>query len=83
MPARRRAAIGLVAIVVNIAWVIWTLVVIGGGTVPEPTQIFGLIAVIFAQRLATHRQRGWAFVASGFGDRRRHRPDVHLALSRT
>ena len=26
--------IGLVAIVVNIAWVIWTLVVIGGGTVP-------------------------------------------------
>ena len=42
--------IGLVAIVVNVAWVIWTLVVIGGGTVPEPTQIFGVIAVIFAQR---------------------------------
>ena len=40
---------------------------IGGGTVPEPTQIFGVIAVIIAQRLATTENDGWAFVASGFG----------------
>ncbi len=39
---------------------------IGGGTFPEPTQIFGVIAVIFAQRLATTGNDGWAFVASGF-----------------
>ncbi len=66
---RARAAgrtLGVVAIVLNIAWCIWTLVVIGGGTVPEPTQIFGVIAVIFAQRLATSDNDGWAFVASGF-----------------
>jgi cytochrome d ubiquinol oxidase subunit II len=66
---RARAAgrvLGMVAIVVNIAWCVWTLVVIGGGTVPEPTQIFGVIAVIFAQRLATSDNDGWAFAASGF-----------------
>jgi cytochrome bd ubiquinol oxidase subunit II len=66
---RARAAgrrIGVVAIVVNLAWVIWTLVVIGGGTVPEPTQIFGLIAVIFAQQLARTGYDGWAFSASAF-----------------
>ncbi len=66
---RARAAgrmLGLVAIVVNVAWCIWTLVVIGGGTVPEPTQIFGVLAVIFAQRLATGDNDGWAFAASGF-----------------
>jgi cytochrome d ubiquinol oxidase subunit II len=59
--------IGVVAILVNLAWVVWTLVVIGGGTVPEPTQIFGVLAVIIAQRLATTENDGWAFVASGFG----------------
>jgi cytochrome d ubiquinol oxidase subunit II len=67
---RARAAarlLGSVAIVVNIAWVIWTLVVIGGGTVPEPTQIFGLIAVIFAAALSSTDYDGWAFLASGFG----------------
>jgi cytochrome bd ubiquinol oxidase subunit II len=58
--------IGVVAIVVNLAWVVWTLVVIGGGTVPQPTQIFGLIAVIFAQQLARTNYDGWAFAASGF-----------------
>jgi cytochrome bd-type quinol oxidase subunit 2 len=66
---RARAAarvLGLAAVVVNVAWVIWTLVVIGGGTVPQPTQIFGVIAVIFAQRLSTSDSNGWAFVASGF-----------------
>jgi len=66
---RARAAagrIGAVAIVVNLAWVVWTLVVIGGGTVPQPTQIFGLIAVIFAQRLASSGNEGWAFAASAF-----------------
>ncbi|MFZ0971642.1 MAG: cytochrome d ubiquinol oxidase subunit II [Solirubrobacteraceae bacterium] len=60
-------SIGVVAILVNLAWVVWTLVVIGGGTVPEPTQIFGVLAVIIAQRLATAENDGWAFVASGFG----------------
>jgi cytochrome bd ubiquinol oxidase subunit II len=60
-------SIGLVAVLVNLAWCIWTLVVIGGGTVPQPTQIFGVIAVIFAWRLATTDNDGWAFVASGFG----------------
>ena len=67
---RARAAarvIGLVAIVVNLGWAIWTLVVIGGGTVPQPTQIFGLIAVIFATLLASTEHDGWAFMASGFG----------------
>ena len=59
-------SIGIVAIVVNLAWVVWTLVVIGGGTVPEPTQIFGMIAVIIATLLATTDNDGWAFVASGF-----------------
>ncbi len=59
--------IGLIAIVINIAWVIWTLVVIGGGTVPETTQIFGVIAVIAAQRLASTDQDGWAFASSAFG----------------
>src|SRR5215471_7351904 len=39
--------VGGVALVLEIAWVIWTLVVIGGGTVPQPTQIFGTIALIF------------------------------------
>jgi cytochrome bd ubiquinol oxidase subunit II len=58
--------LGLVAIVVNLAWVVWTLVVIGGGTVPEPTQIFGLIAVIFAAVLSSTDNDGWAFIASGF-----------------
>jgi cytochrome d ubiquinol oxidase subunit II len=58
--------IGLVAIVLNLAWVAWTLVVIGGGTVPEPTQIFGLIAVIFAWALASTDSDGWAFAASAF-----------------
>jgi len=70
MRDRARAAgrtIGLVAIVINIAWVIWTLVVIGGGTVPEPTQIFGVIAVIFAFVLTNSNYDGWAFLASGFG----------------
>ena len=60
-------SIGVVAVLVNLAWVVWTLVVIGGGTVPEPTQIFGVLAVIMAQRLATTENDGWAFVASGFG----------------
>ena len=61
-------AIGPVAILVNLAWVIWTLVVIGGGTVPEPTQIFGMIAVIGATLLAgsASGSDGWAFAASGF-----------------
>src|SRR5947209_11166662 len=63
---RAARSIGVVALVVNIAWVIWTLVVIGSGTVPEPTQIFGVIAVIFAQRLAGTGNDGWAFAASGF-----------------
>jgi cytochrome d ubiquinol oxidase subunit II len=66
---RARAAgrrIGVVAIAVNLAWVIWTLVVIGGGTVPEPTQIFGLIGVIFATVLASTNYNGWAFAASSF-----------------
>ena len=58
--------IGLIAIVINLAWVVWTLVVIGGGTVPEPTQIFGLIAVVFAALLSTTDNNGWAFMASGF-----------------
>jgi cytochrome bd ubiquinol oxidase subunit II len=58
--------LGVVAILANVAWVVWTLVVIGGGTVPEPTQIFGVIAVIFATVLATTDYNGWAFVASGF-----------------
>jgi cytochrome bd ubiquinol oxidase subunit II len=66
---RARAAgrsIGVVAIVVNLAWCIWTLIIIGADTVPQPTQIFGVIAIIFAQRLTSSDNDGWAFVASGF-----------------
>ncbi len=66
---RSRAAarmIGPGAIILNIAWVIWTLVVIGGGTLPEPTQIFGVIGVISAALLVNTDQDGWAFVSSGF-----------------
>ena len=59
--------IGAAAVVVNLAWIVWTLVVIGGGTVPEPTQIFGLIAVIFAAVLVSTSYSGWAFAASSFG----------------
>jgi len=69
MRDRARAAgrvIGLVAIVVNLAWVVWTLVEIGGGTVPQPTMIFGMIAAIFAWALAGSEYSGWAFFASGF-----------------
>jgi cytochrome bd ubiquinol oxidase subunit II len=58
--------IGPVAIFLNIAWCVWTLVVIGGGTVPQPTQIFGVIAVIFATVLAGTNNDGWGFVSSGF-----------------
>ena len=70
MRDRARAAarvIGLIAIVLNIGWAIWTLVVIGGGTVPQPTQIFGVIAVVFAWLLSSTNNDGWAFVSSGFG----------------
>jgi len=59
-------SIGIIAIVVNLAWVVWTLVVIGGGTVPEPTQIFGMIAVIIATVLATTDNDAFGFAASGF-----------------
>jgi cytochrome d ubiquinol oxidase subunit II len=67
--ARARAfarVIGPVAIVLNLGWVAWTLGVIGGGTVPQPTQIFGMIAVIAAWALASTDRDGWAFAASGF-----------------
>jgi cytochrome bd ubiquinol oxidase subunit II len=66
---RARAAarrIGAAAILINLAWVVWTLVEIGGDTVPQPTQIFGVIAVIFATVLAATDNDGWAFFASGF-----------------
>ncbi len=63
---RAARSIGVVAIVVNLAWVVWTLVVIGGGTLPEPTQIFGMIAVIIATGLATTDNDAFAFAASGF-----------------
>ncbi len=58
--------IGPVAILLNVAWMVWTLVVIGGGTVPEPTQIFGIIAVIGAAILVRTGYDGWAFLSSGF-----------------
>jgi cytochrome bd-type quinol oxidase subunit 2 len=58
--------LGGVALLLNLGWVIWTLVVIGGGTVPQPTQIFGVLAVIFAWRLSYTNRDGWAFAASAF-----------------
>ena len=75
--------IGPIAIVLNLAWVIWTLVVIGGGTLPEPTQIFGLLGLIFAVVLSRTQYDGWAFAASGFAIARRHRSAVHLRCIRT
>jgi cytochrome d ubiquinol oxidase subunit II len=38
----------------------------GGGTVPQPTQIFGVIAVIFAALLVNTNYNGWAFASSTF-----------------
>ncbi|MBV9005120.1 MAG: cytochrome d ubiquinol oxidase subunit II, partial [Solirubrobacterales bacterium] len=58
--------IGLVAVIINVAWVIWTLVVMGGGTVPQPTQIFGVLAVMGAALLANTNYNGWAFASSAF-----------------
>ena len=58
--------IGPVAILLNLAWVVWTLVVIGGGTVPQPTQIFGMLAVIGAAILVRSGYDGWAFLSSAF-----------------
>jgi cytochrome d ubiquinol oxidase subunit II len=58
--------IGPVAIAVNLAWVVWTLVVIGGGTVPQPTMIFGMIAVVFAWALTRTDHDAGAFAASAF-----------------
>ena len=76
---RGGASIGPVATVVNLAWVIWTLVVVGGGTVPETTQIFGMIAVIFAWALSHQRYDGWAFSAR---PRSRSRPRSARSSSR-
>ncbi len=56
--------IGAVALLIELAWVVWTLVVIGGGTVPQPTQILAVIAVIFAWSLAHSDNDGWAFFSS-------------------
>ena len=58
--------VGGVALVLEVAWAIWTLVVIGGGTIPQPTQIFGTIALIFAWLLSFAERDGWAFFASSF-----------------
>ena len=73
--------IGPVAILLNLAWMVWTLVVIGGGTVPEPTQIFGIIAVIGAAILVRTGYDGWAFLVLRVRDRRGDRPDLHRAVS--
>ena len=56
--------VGPIAIILELAWVVWTLVVIGGGTVPQPTQILAVIAVIFATLLAATDNDGWAFISS-------------------
>jgi len=58
--------LGIVAIFVYLGWVIWTLVVVGGGTVPQPTQIFGTLAVIIAWGLARSGRNAGAFFASAF-----------------
>src|SRR5215471_15734693 len=58
--------LGIVAIFVYLGWVVWTLVVVGGGTVPQPTQIFGTLAVIIAWGLARSDHSSGAFFASAF-----------------
>ena len=56
--------IGGIAILVMVAWIVWTLVVIGGGTVPQPTQLLAFVAVVFAAALAATGNEQWAFFAS-------------------
>jgi cytochrome d ubiquinol oxidase subunit II len=56
--------LGWAAIALLIGFIIWTRKVAGGNDVPDPVQILGLIAVIFAARLAATDNDGWAFTAS-------------------
>jgi cytochrome bd ubiquinol oxidase subunit II len=56
--------LGWAAIVLVIAWVIWTRNVAGGADVPGPVEALAIIAVIFAARTAITDYDGWAFTAS-------------------
>jgi cytochrome d ubiquinol oxidase subunit II len=56
--------LGWAAIVLVIAWVIWTRNVAGGADVPGPVEALAIIAVIFAARAVITDYDGWAFAAS-------------------
>jgi cytochrome d ubiquinol oxidase subunit II len=56
--------LGWAAIALVIGFVIWTRSVAGHTDVPGPVQILAVIAVIFAARLASTDDDGWAFTAS-------------------
>ncbi len=56
--------LGWGAIALVVGFVIWTRKVAGGNDVPEPVEVLAVIAVIFAARLASTDNDGWAFSAS-------------------
>jgi cytochrome bd ubiquinol oxidase subunit II len=57
-------ALGWVASVLVVGFVIWTLAIAGSTDVPGPVQVLAAIAVVFAARLASTDSDGWAFTAS-------------------
>jgi cytochrome d ubiquinol oxidase subunit II len=57
-------ALGPVATLVVIGFVIWTREVSGQGVVPTPTAILAIIAVAASAWLATTDRLGWAFAAT-------------------
>jgi cytochrome bd-type quinol oxidase subunit 2 len=68
-PVRERARalarpLGWVAIALFVGFMIWTRKVAGGSDVPDPVQVLGLIALVFAARLTATDHDGWAFTAS-------------------
>jgi cytochrome bd-type quinol oxidase subunit 2 len=56
--------LGWVASALVVGFVIWTLAVAGSTDVPGPVQVLAVIAVLFAVRLASTDNDGWAFAAS-------------------
>jgi cytochrome bd ubiquinol oxidase subunit II len=57
--------LGWAAIALVVGFVIWTMALHGNTVVPGPVESLGIIAVVFAARLALTDHDGWAFVASG------------------
>lgn len=56
--------LGWAAIVLVIAFVVWTRSAAGGNDVPEPVQVLAIVGVVFAARLVHSGHDGWAFISS-------------------